>query len=383
MPKTSSFLLPTRLLQGVGCFDQLGTVTAAVGHKALLVCGRSARDRTGLLARAEALLDQAALGHGAYAEVSPEPTLDVVEQGIAMLRQAQCDVVIGMGGGSAMDVAKAIAGLARLPGQVAAYHQGRTLDGPALPFIAVPTTAGTGAEVTKNAVLSNPATGVKASIRGDDWFARVALIDPQLTLTVPPAVTAASGADALCQAIEAYVSIGASPVTDGLCERAIRLIGRSLEQAYTDGDDLQARSDMLYGSLLAGMALANARLGAVHGMAHPLGIRYHVAHGVICGLLLPHVMRYNLDHATAKYAQIARLMNPDPNLPEAEAAKRSVDQVEALLVDIDIPLHLRDIGADRADWTQIIEQSLPSGSLKHNPRPMAAHDVHAVLEMAW
>jgi alcohol dehydrogenase class IV len=331
-----------------------------------------------------ASLDGAGVTWDLYAHVQGEPTLKMVADGISLVRSGDHQVVIGLGGGSPMDTAKAIAGMALLSGRVDEYHQGRKLDGPGLPLITVPTTAGSGAEVTKNAVLSDPARQYKTSIRSDDWFARVTLVDPELTRGLPPGVTASSGSDALCQAIESFVSTGASPATDGLAGEAIRLIGRSLGIAFRDGDNLDARSDMLYGSLLAGMALANARLGGAHGMAHPLGIRFGIPHGTICGLLLPHVMAHSLEWAERKYAQVAQWLDVDTaGLPDAEAARLAVDEVRRLLVQIELPLRLRDLGVARADFELIIEESLPSGSLKHNPRPLNASDLQAILSAAW
>ena len=380
---TASFLLPTRILTGNGCLAELGQAAACYGHSALLVCGRRAMRTSGILDRAIASLESAGTRCTVYDHVQGEAALGFVEEGIALLRAEGCDMTIGLGGGSAMDVAKAVAGLALLPGTVAEYHGGRPLEGPGIPFVAVPTTAGTGAEVTKNAVLIDPGGGGKNSIRRDDWFARVALVDPELTLGLPKAVTAASGSDALCQAIETYVSIGAMPVTDALCEDAIRRIGRSLARACDSGGDIDARADMLYGSLLAGIALANARLGAVHGIAHPLGFLYGIPHGVLCGLLLPPVMRYNLGYAAAKYARVAELLGVDVRgMRPGEAAEASVDWVESLFARIGIPGHLSGFGVSESDWPIIVGQSLPSGSLKSNPRPMAAEDVRAVLAMA-
>lgn len=377
------FYLPTKIYMGNGCLAELGAVAAPYGRAALLVCGRTAMRASGILDRAVRSLNSAGVVCVVYDSVQGEPTLSVVEEGLALLRSEGCDVAVGLGGGSAMDVAKAIAGLAPLPGSVAEYHAKRPLEAPGLPFLAVPTTAGTGAEVTKNAVLIDPDGGGKNSIRRDDWFARAALVDPELTLGLPRRVTAASGSDALCQAIESYVSIGATPITDALCEDAIGRIGRSLIWACDAGEDIDARADMLYGSLMAGMALANARLGAVHGMAHPLGYLYHIPHGVLCGLLLPYVMRYNLAYATAKYARIAELLGIDvAGMHSRDAAEASIDAVAALFGRIGIPSHLSDFGASEQDWPTIIEQSLPSGSLKHNPRPMSPEGVRAVLEVA-
>jgi alcohol dehydrogenase class IV len=384
MGSKKSFYLPTRVITGLGCRQQLGAQARALGQRALLACSRGAAARSGFLDPLLASLDEAGVSWDLHAQVQGEPTLQVVAEGIDLVREGGHQVLIGVGGGSPMDAAKAIAGMALLPGRVEEYHQGRKLEGPSLPLITVPTTAGSGAEVTKNAVLSDPGRHYKASIRSDDWFARVTIVDPELTCSLPPAVTASSGSDALCQAIESYVSIGASPATDGLAGEAIRLIGRSLAPAFRRGDDLEARSGMLYGSLLAGMALANARLGGAHGMAHPLGIRFGIPHGTICGLLLPHVMAHSLAWAEGKYGQVAQWLGADvSDLPAAGAAQQAVEEVRRLLSEIELPLRLRDLGVARSDFPLIIEESLPSGSLKHNPRPLGAADLQAILSAAW
>lgn len=377
------FYTSTEVITGLGCFNELGPVVERYGERALLVCGQKAMRRAGILDQAITKLSGPGRIVEVYDAVVGEPTLTLIGEGIALARREGIQVVIGLGGGSAADAAKAIAGLSPQEGAVQEYHTGRAVERPGLPWVAVPTTAGTGAEVTKNAVLIDPQRGVKASIRSEDWFARAALVDPELTVSMPPPVTASTGSDALCQAIESYVSIGAGPVTDALSVQAIALIGRSLVRAYENGEDLEARSDMLYGSLLAGLALTNARLGGVHGMAHPLGYGYHIPHGTICGLLLPYVMEYNLNHATAKYATVARLLGADTaGLSEREAASKSVELVRGILERIDIPLHLSGFGVREEDFTQIIAQSLPSGSLKHNPRPLGEEDVRTILERA-
>ncbi len=408
------FYIPTEIVTGLGCFAGLGRAAERYGQRALLVCGRTAMRQSGILDRAVTYLRQAGLEVQVYDAVAGEPTLEVVEGGLELARRekTKTQVIIGLGGGSAVDAAKAIAGLVKQPGTVKEYHEGRALESPVsvdvsgmdeqevaaisvsmvwdmleainvLPWIAVPTTAGTGAEVTKNAVLTDPERQVKASIRSDDWFARLALLDPELTIPMPPEVTASTGSDALCQAIESYVSIGAGPVTDALASEAIARIGRSLVWAYEDGEDVEARADMLYGSLLAGMALTNARLGGVHGMAHPLGLRYHIPHGTVCGLLLPYVMEYNLEYAAAKYATVARLLGADTSdMDEAEAAATSVEIVWDILEAIDLPSRLAQFGVREEDFPAIIAESLPSGSLKHNPRPLGEEDVRYILTQA-
>jgi alcohol dehydrogenase class IV len=371
------------VITGCGCLSALGKVAADYGERVMIVCGQSFAQRSGLLDRAIRVLRAEGLQEIVFDGVVGEASLPVVEAGIALARKVNCQASVGLGGGSAIDTAKAIAGLVDLLGSVREYHRGRALDGPGLPFIAVPTTAGTGAEVTKNAVLIDPEQEIKKSIRDDGWFARVALVDPETTLSMPPEVTASTGSDALCQAIEAYTSIGASPVTDALAMRAISLLGHNLLRAYNAGDDIAAREAMSMGSLLAGMAMANARLGGVHGMAHPLGSHYHLPHGVVCGVLLPYTMEYNVRFATEKYAVVARLMGEitDHLTPEA-AAQKAVARVRELLRQVDIPVHLRELGVTGTKFDLIVKESLPSGSLKHNPRPLVAEDVRRILEAA-
>jgi alcohol dehydrogenase class IV len=378
------FYLPTRIITGIGCLDSLGQRAAELGSRAMLVCGTHSLRASGQLDRARRLLQDAQMALVVYDAVTGEPTLDIVQAGLDTAREHEVQVIIGIGGGSAMDTAKAIAGLYAHPGTVDDYFgQVRLVSGGGLPWIAVPTTAGTGAEVTKNAVLVSPRHEVKSSLRHDAWYADLALVDPEMTLTSPPDVTAASGSDALTQAIEAYTSIAASPVTDALAERAIAQIGRSLPRAYEDGSGLEARAGMLYGSMLTGMAFANARLGGVHGMAHPLGYRYHIPHGVVCGLLLPYTMAYNLEYAVDKYASVARLLGVDTRgLDQAAAAERAVERVRDLLVAVDTAMHLRRFGVEEDDLPLIATESMPSGSLKHNPRPLSEEDVQAILRAA-
>jgi alcohol dehydrogenase class IV len=379
------FHLPIQIVTGKGCLSTLGTQAAFHGQKAMLVCGHRSLRASGHLDQALEHLRQAGVETIVYDAVSDEPTLDVIQGGLDRARAREVEVLVGVGGGSAMDAAKAIAGLYTQPGTVYDYHRGeRKIGGGGLSWIAVPTTAGTGAEVTKNAVLVDPENRVKFSLRHDGWFASVALVDPELTLSMPPEVTAASGSDALVQAIESYTSIGASPITDALAVEAIARITRSLEQAVRDGSDIEARADMLYGSMLAGCAMSSARLGGVHGMAHPLGALYHIPHGLVCGLLLPYTMAYNVRYARAKYAHIAQLLGVETRGMDIDtAAEQAVERVGELLCAVGLPQHLGSLGVKREDFPVIVEGSLPSGSLKHNPRPLTARDVTAILDAAY
>lgn len=377
------FYVPTEIQLGRGALASLGALAARYGTRAMLVCGAGFARRSGLLERALDSLQHAGVAATVFDEVRGEANLGTVEAGIEAARRMGVEAVIGLGGGSAIDTAKAVAGAAPLPGSIWEYHGGRAIEAAGLPFIAVPTTSGTGAEVTKNAVLIDPRNDVKYSIRDDRWFARVALLDPETTLSMSPEVTAGTGSDALCQAIESYTSIGANAVTDALAYRAIEVIGANLTTAYSRPDDLAAREAMMVGSLMAGMAMASARLGGVHGMAHPLGSHYDIPHGVVCGLLLPYTMAYNLEYAATKYARIAAALGGDTRgMDEEKAAGAAVDAVRDLLRRVNIPEHLSAYGVKEEAFDGIIEESLPSGSLKHNPRPLGAEDVRRILEAA-
>jgi alcohol dehydrogenase class IV len=378
------FYLPTSIVTGEGSFAELAHHASRHGRRAILVCGTRSLRASGRLDQALQDLRSAQVDASVYDGVSGEPTLDMVQEGIDLARAAQVDVVIGIGGGSAIDVAKAMAGLCPHPGTVHEYFRGdRQIPGKGLPWIAVPTVAGTGAEVTKNAVLISPPDHRKDSLRHDSWFASVALVDPELTLSVPPNVTAAGGSDALTQAIESYTSIGAMPITDALAIDAVEHIGRSLARACADGRDVQARADLLYGSMIAGCALANARLGGVHGMAHPLGAHFRIPHGVLCGLLLPYVMAYNLDYAVEKYARVAEALGADTaGMDGHTAAQHAVERIERLFQAIGIPSHLGEYGVQLQDLAKVAQESLPSSSLKHNPRPLDAQDIETILTAA-
>ncbi|RPI12577.1 MAG: iron-containing alcohol dehydrogenase, partial [Acidobacteriales bacterium] len=280
------FATATRIVFGPGTLREIAPAVREMGVRALPVTGSRPEIATGL-----------GLDCVPYA-VPGEPTVDLVRQGVQLAREERCDVVIGLGGGSAIDAAKAIAALVPNSGEPLDYLEvvgkGRALEKPSLPFIAVPTTAGTGSEVTRNAVLASPDHRVKASLRSPYMLARLAVVDPELTYDLPPAVTASTGLDALTQLIEPYVSSRANPMTDSLCVEGMRRAARSLPRAFADGRDGEARLDMSLASLFGGLALANAGLGAVHGFAAPIGGAFEAPHGAVCAALLPLVMDANI-----------------------------------------------------------------------------------------
>ncbi len=372
--------LPRKLVYGTGRLTEAGELTAALGRRALVVIGGGSVAQSGALARLQDSLSAAGVSATVYSGVPAEPPLRSVDEGRQALREADADVVIGLGGGSVIDVAKAIGALANEPEPAAVYHRGeRPIEAPGVPVVAIPTTAGTGAEVTPNSVLTDPDRGVKASLRGGDLMPAVALVDPELTVTCPPWQTAYSGLDAIVQALESFVSTGASPYSDALALRAFELMAPAIRVAVEDGENIAAREAMALGATMAGIALASARLGLVHGLAHPLGYICGVPHGMMCAMLMPAVMEFNLPAAPKKYAVAARAIGLDG--PDDEAAARAlIDWMRQLAAELKITRPLDTYGLTPAHYETIIEQALASGSTKHNPRQPTADDLREMLE---
>ena len=367
----ATFITATRIVTGWGASADLGRLAAVYGRQALLITGRSALRGARVTERLRNLLRASGVEAGLFDQVQPEPTTDAVDAVREVIRRSRCDVVLAAGGGSVIDVGKAAAALAFETSPTAEYFSLRPVPERGLPFIALPTTAGTGAEVTLNSVLTDPKRGVKESIRGEALMPAVAIVDGELTVACPPDVTAASGLDALTQAIESYWSRGATELTDCLAFHAAELVWANLRKAWRDGRDQSARQALSEGALLAGMALANARLGAVHGVAHPLGLKCRIAHGVVCAAMLPHVMRFNRPAVAAKYDRLAGVMGMDP-----------IEAVERLLDELKLPRRLGPLGLRAEDIPEIARQSMPSGSLKANPRSATEQDIRDLLSQA-
>jgi alcohol dehydrogenase class IV len=322
--------------------------------------------------------------------VTGEPTIAAVRAGADVFRQSECDMVVAIGGGSAIDAGKAIAAAAANPGDLLDYLEvigkGQPLEVSPYPFIAVPTTAGTGSEVTRNAVLGSPEQGVKVSLRSPLMLARAAIVDPDLTTGLPPAITASTGLDALTQLIEPYVSARANPMTDGFCLDGIRRVARSLPRAYADGDDREARTGMAYASLLGGLALANAGLGVVHGFAAPVGGMFDAPHGAICAALLGAGMRANIralrERAPAggsldRYRDIASIVTGDREASPEDGAQ----WVETLVRRLSVP-RMAAWGIRDCDVPELVAKAGRASSMKANPIALTASELTAVLEQS-
>jgi alcohol dehydrogenase class IV len=382
---TFEFATAGRILFGPGKIKESAAVASTLGKRALFVTGNNPD-------RAQSCADYVSANGVATRifSVSGEPTIQAVEGGVAAAREFNADLIVGFGGGSAIDAAKAIAALATNPGQPLDYLEvigkGQPLTEKPLPSITIPTTAGTGAEVTKNAVLASPEHRVKVSLRHPLMLPDVALVDPELTYSMPPSITASTGLDALTQLIEPFTCCRANPVTDGLCREGIVRGARSLRRAFENGADASAREDMALASLFGGLALANSGLGAVHGFAGPIGGMFPAPHGAVCAALLPHVMRANVaaltdsgknDAVLDRYREIASLLTADPTA-QIDAGIQWISQ---LCRDLSIPT-LSSYGITPTDIPAIVEKSAVASSMKANPIQLPGNDLERILETA-
>jgi alcohol dehydrogenase class IV len=379
------FATATRIVFGAGSLSGIGPLAAGLGSRALVVTGRNP-DRAKPL---HDLLRAQGIAAASY-PVDGEPTIETARCGVEMARTAACDLIIGYGGGSALDAGKAIAALLANGGAPLDYLEvigaGRALEKPSAPCIAIPTTAGTGAEVTRNAVLGSPEHRVKVSLRSPHMLPRIALVDPNLTLDLPPDLTATTGLDALTQLIEPYVSNRANPITDLFCRDGMARAARSLRRAYEQGHDAHAREEMALASLYGGLALANARLGAVHGFAGPLGGMVPAPHGALCARLLPGVMAGNVkalrarepsSPALVRYLDVARLLTGNP----IASIDDGLAWIASLCAAFPIPT-LGAYGLATADLPLLIRNAAKASSMQGNPIQLTETEMEGILLQA-
>ena len=383
MYKVGEFYAPGKIIFGPGGLSQVGAEAKRLGSKVLIVLGKSAMKKSGALDRLTHLLIENNLEYVIYENVPSDPTVETIDNGTSLARKENCNLVIALGGGSVLDTGKAISAMVTNEGSVADYQEiegkGRKFKTKTLPFIAIPTTSGTGSEATKNAVITNTEFSLKKSIRDPMLIPEVALVDPELTLSLPPHITADCGGDALTQCIESYLGKKSQEITDALSLHAIGLIGKSLVKAVKDGKNLEARKDMAMAALLSGLCLSNSGLGAVHALSHPLGVYYKIPHGLSCAVLLPYVMEYNLPVVTKKLAKIAQSLGEDISLlSETEAAQRAVERIKEILSQAGIKSNLSEWEIKEEDFSQLIKGA-KGGSLNNNPRNTSDEDLIELL----
>lgn len=379
------FASSRRIIFGPGVLREISSFTTDLGSRALVVTGRTTDRAAPLLD----MLDKTGINSELFS-VHDEPTIEIVRQGIKLARREACDIVIGFGGGSPLDTGKAIAALMSNGDDPLDFLEvigsGKPLTQPSVPYIAIPTTAGTGSEVTHNAVLASLKHRVKVSLRSPNLLPRLAIVDPELTYSMPPSVTASTGLDALTQVLEPYLSRRANPLVDAFCREGMRRASRSLRPAYLHGSDIAAREDMSLASLFGGIALANAGLGAVHGFAGPFGGMFRAPHGATCAALLPHVMEINVlalkaraphSEVLPRYDEVAQILTGNPKA----AAEDGVTWLRELCQELQVP-PLGSYGITEADFPTLIEKAKVSSSILANPISLTRDEMHEILQKA-
>jgi alcohol dehydrogenase class IV len=379
------FATATRIVFGTGAIQQIGVNVKNLGRRALIVAGRNPQRAEKLLAA----LSAAGLGVAIF-PVTGEPEISTVENGVVFAKRENCDFVISFGGGSVIDAGKAIAAMMTNDGETLDYLEiigrGKALTRRSTPFVAIPTTAGTGAEVTRNAVLASPEHRVKVSLRSRLMLPSIAVIDPEAACGLPPELTATTGLDALTQLIEPFVCLRANPMTDGFCEQGIFRAARSLREAVFNGRNKSAREDMALASLFGGLALANAGLGAVHGFAGPIGGMFPAPHGAVCAALLPHVMAANLralrerepgSDALRRHDRVAALLTGDPRA----TADAGVEWVQKLVGDLPVA-KLGTYGIREEHFADIVAKAANASSMKANPIVLTPEELTQILRLA-
>jgi alcohol dehydrogenase class IV len=380
------FRTTPRILMGPGCSEQIGQEVKALRGEKVLIVTDPGIIKAGLLEQIKPALKKAEIALALFDRVESDPRIEIVDQALAQLKMEKCDTVIGLGGGSALDIAKLVAVMAVNPGHISDYFGVDLLVQPGIPLICIPTTAGTGSEVTPIAILSDETEHLKKGVVSSHLFPRLALLDPLFTLGVPPTVTAFTGMDALIHAIEAYTSVNANDLTDHLAFRAMELTAGNLLTAYARGDDVTARSKMLEGSLLAGMAFANAGVTAVHAFAYPLGGEFHhIPHGLANSVMLPHVLRFNMLGNLPKFAEISLALGlSTEDLSDRQAAEEGLEAIEQLMVDLNLPLRLRDFDVPEAAIPGMAQGVLKvTRLLANNPRRITLEDAERIYKNAW
>jgi alcohol dehydrogenase class IV len=379
-----TFQVPSNVLFEGDASGKVADLAAEFGSRRILLVTDKGVRGAGLTAAAEDALRAASLDVLVFEDVVADPPSEVIEQAVSLCRDERIDLVLSIGGGSALDTAKLVAYLARSNDRLEDIYGVGLARGERLPLLLVPTTAGTGSEVTPIAIVTTPTTEKKGVVSPrllPDW----AILDPALTLGLPPHVTAATGIDAMVHAIEAYTSRHRkNPMSDQLARQALALLSQNIREVFQNGGNLEARSQMLLGSMLAGMAFANAPVAAVHALAYPIGAIFHVPHGLSNALVLMGVLRFNLPAAEALYAELAPLIDPEANgLSTSDAARRFVDGLAAICRDCEVPASLAEVGVRESDLSRLAEDAMKQTRLLvNNPREVTYADAFAIYSEA-
>jgi len=383
--KVSHFFSPKKIILGKDTVKKVGDEVKTLGGSKTIIVTDPGLVSAGFVKLVVDALNEAHIEVGIFDKVEPEPPAHIVDECAKMVREGRYGVVIGLGGGSSLDISKGSAMMATHPGAILDYVGTETFHKPGLPKILIPTTAGTGSEVTRSVVVADERDNIKKVVSSSLAIPEVAILDPMLTLSMPPDVTANTGMDALVHAIESYVSVNTTPFAEILAIEAIRLIAHNLPLAYSKGTDVTARYNMLLSANLAGLAFGSGGLGAVHALSYVIGSEYHMSHGRSNAIMLPHVMDFNRSGNLQKFARIAEAMGENvEGLSMYEAAEKSVEAVKKLLNMVQIPFRLSHHGIARDDLPRLVAGGMKQARLfVPNPRDLTEEDVRTIYEKAF
>ncbi|EJL6578815.1 L-threonine dehydrogenase [Vibrio cholerae] len=380
---TSAFFIPTVNLMGAGCLKDAADAIQSKGFKRGLIVTDVILNKIGVVKKVQTLLNQRSVQSVVFYGTKPNPTIRNVNDGLALLKEHDCDFVISLGGGSPHDCAKGIALLATNGGTISDYEGVDRSTKSMLPLVAINTTAGTASEMTRFCIITDEERHIKMAIVDKHTTPLISVNDPELMLAKPASLTAATGMDALTHAVEAYVSIAATPITDAVAIKAIELIQANLRTAVSNGDDIHAREQMAYAQFMAGMAFNNASLGYVHAMAHQLGGFYDLPHGVCNAVLLPHVQRYNAQVCPERLRDVAKAMGVDVSAMTAEqGAAAAIEAIQQLSKDVGIPAGLRELGAQEQDIPTLADNALKDACGFTNPKQATHAEISAIFAEA-
>ena len=382
-----TFLMPAKILIGSGASEQVGEEAKKLGLKKSLIVTDKIMVRLNALAGIQRSLEKNGIGYTIFDGAAVEPTLEIVQAGLKSYRENQCDFLLAVGGGSPIDAAKAVSIMLTNPGSIENYMGAGKVPYAGVPLIAIPTTAGTGSEVTQVVIITDAARNVKMLISTPFVIPRVAVVDPLLTLSCPRGLTATIGLDALTHAVEAYVSLKAQPLTDIYCISAIKLISGNLRSAWADGNNVEAREKVMLGAFQAGIAFSNSSVALVHGMSRPIGAYFHVAHGASNAVLLKTIMEFSVTGNPARYAQIAQAMGEDiSGKTDLEGARLAVKSVDQLTRDLQVP-SMQELGMEKDKMEQfapkMAEDAIISGSPANNPRQATKEEIIGLYKIAY
>jgi len=382
-PVFHQYIILTRIIAGPGCVKEVGNYAKKLKATKALIVTDPVIDNIGLTVPVEASLKTCGISFIKFNKVEENPHWQTVDEGGRIIKQEKCDLVISVGGGSAIDAGKAMAMMGTNEGSVLDWEGIDRFPNDPVPFMVVPTTCGTGSEVTRGSVITDSARSFKFNVGSDRMRSKVSFLDPLMLANIPASVAAATGIDALTHAVEGYVSNGATPLTDSLLIGAIRLISQNLRAVVADPKNVAATLNMQYAATIAGMGFNNAMLGLVHAMSEPLSPIAGVPHGVANAILLPHIMEFNLNGRMEKFAQIAEAMGENVwQLPLCEAAEKSVDAVRKLVKDVGIPARLSEAGVREEHIPPMVEQAKVHGLLAYNPRRANAKEIEELYRKA-